>query len=757
MTSAITSPPNNYNFGLEFNYSLWTADTTITLVNVPFDSAYRDIVKFPDRDALNAYIDSVPESTRIAVTRVSHVKYAEPIRLDIPFNAAIRYNYLRASNPVQPISGDIQRDYYYFILDVRYVAPNTTEFILQVDYWQSFNFDVEFGNCYVEQGHIGIANQHGYRNFGRDYLTVPEGIDTGSNRVIIGGRTISLNTTLSVSDGRGSPESLEAWQRANFYMVTSAVSVTHDLGSVDDPKFPLPKKPLSDFYFMESLDVILIPYNEFPKFIDNLRANPWVAQSILNITLVPSPFRYKSMTWVDGSGVNCLTKGLSNYLRVSELKNNAYARFTIFDPGWRESVITNYIGARYAHLKKFHTAPYTYVSGVNMNGSAIEIAPETLPDKVTGLEGTTYNPGNIRTDFIVEKINTVNNSWVGATMDRAIYARDPGESSNMVLSNDHFPTIAVANDQGMALLASRAHSLSAARAGADWAQQRAMNAAATGYDQSTSAMNLASSLTDISVSAANQQTSISNLAATNATHLSNQHAFDQAGIGAIQGIANGAAGGVAGVGFGLLNGALNLYGASLTRRHNVDMLNNSNSARIQSTNVSNAAALASNSANISHSSFVRDSNRNLSEYSARGDYAQTIRAIDASVQDTLNTPPSVAGAFGGAAAAFIRGDAGFRFAIRCVDKARVRAIGEYWLRFGYRINAFLTPPASLSVMEKFTYWKFQQSYLVGSTVPESVKNVIRGIFEKGVTVWSSPGYIGTVDTGDNSPVIGKYY
>jgi hypothetical protein len=53
-------------------------------------------------------------------------------------------------------------------------------------------------------------------------------------------------------------------------------------------------------------------------------------------------------------------------------------------------------------------------------------------------------------------------------------------------------------------------------------------------------------------------------------------------------------------------------------------------------------------------------------------------------------------------------------------------------------------------MSKFTYWKLTETYITAATIPESFKQVIRGIFEKGVTVWADPSYIGNTDLADNA-------
>jgi hypothetical protein len=84
------------------------------------------------------------------------------------------------------------------------------------------------------------------------------------------------------------------------------------------------------------------------------------------------------------------------------------------------------------------------------------------------------------------------------------------------------------------------------------------------------------------------------------------------------------------------------------------------------------------------------------------------------------------------------------------------AIGEYWLRYGYQVNKFGRMPASLMVMENFTYWKLRETYITSSSCPETFKQAIRGIFEKGVTVWAEPSDIGNIDIGDNSPLEGVF-
>ena len=86
----------------------------------------------------------------------------------------------------------------------------------------------------------------------------------------------------------------------------------------------------------------------------------------------------------------------------------------------------------------------------------------------------------------------------------------------------------------------------------------------------------------------------------------------------------------------------------------------------------------------------------------------------------------------------------------------MRQIGDYWLRYGYAINRWMVVPDNFHVMTKFTYWKLKEVYLTRTKIPEYYKGVMRGIFEKGVTVWRDPEEIGRVDISENEPILGWY-
>jgi hypothetical protein len=151
---------------------------------------------------------------------------------------------------------------------------------------------------------------------------------------------------------------------------------------------------------------------------------------------------------------------------------------------------------------------------------------------------------------------------------------------------------------------------------------------------------------------------------------------------------------------------------------------------------------------------MRDTNKGLADWAAKGDYANAIAGINAKVQDSRMTQPSTSGQMGGDMMNLVNNNTVVSVRWKMIDRASLRLVGEYWLRYGYAVRNFVIPPANLLCMSKFTYWKMLETYITSGGMPESMKQIIRGIFEKGVTVWSDPSYIGNTDMADNQPLDG---
>ena len=60
-------------------------------------------------------------------------------------------------------------------------------------------------------------------------------------------------------------------------------------------------------------------------------------------------------------------------------------------------------------------------------------------------------------------------------------------------------------------------------------------------------------------------------------------------------------------------------------------------------------------------------------------------------------------------------------------------------------------------MSKFAYWKCKETNLTCANANESERETMRGIVEKGVTLWDAPESIGNTDLSANQPKSGYAY
>lgn len=737
--NGITNPPNTYDFGKEFNYAQWPIGTKITMVNVPWNNDYRDIVKFDTRAELNTYIDSL-ESAGISIPDMSYVKPNTPIRIPTPFNPAFKYNYLRATNPLQPVNGDMPRDMYYFVTAVNYVAPQTTEVVLQLDVWQTFGFDVEFGNCYIDRGHIGIANSKGFDNYGRDYLAVPEGLDIGSDYVTVARRNRTLMPAQDASNNTSQ----------YGILVVSTIDLTANSGTVDNPKVVTAKGDIITG-LPSGAEIYYFTPSDFTNFMSQIGERPWVSQGILSVTAIPVPQQF-------GLGVGSAVAVYGTSAFCYKITGaNAGVRSGAMFTGWRTHAdIVNYIPQRYRHLKKILTSPFTIVELTAFNGRPLIIKPE-IWNNADGAVTERMNIAppnqrivatpvgyNARTDAVAE-------TWTSVDGTKTIAGDDGGDWLDFSTVIDSFPTFAIVSNQGIAYLANNARSLGWQNQAADWSQQRALRGNQNSYDQASAGIDTAYKLNDIGVGA--------DLAQTN---LGNSTTIQQGTLGAISGIlgggAQGALGGATagpagaaiGAGMGVAGGAVGGVTAAIGMGINTGAASASQAIRA-------AAARSGTNAAQGNSAYVRDTNKTLADWAANGDYENTIAGINAKVQDAQMAQPSVNGQVGGDAFNMIHRASRWSLRIKMMDLSAIRSVGEYWLRYGYAVRSFVKPPASLMVMSKFTYWKLLETYIVAAPMPETFKQSIRGIFEKGVTVWVDPADIGNIDIADNTPLEGVSY
>lgn len=197
-----------YRFQNTFDYTRWNEDTIVRLVNVIWNSDYSDVVKFDNDSKRDSYFDSLEDSYTMQLTQAARILPENYVKLPIPFDVMARYNYLYIDMPIAT-SKDTPLDYetangirrwYFFIENVSYLSPNSTQVFLTLDVWTNFINDVEINYMMLERGHAPVSasdtNEYLQNPIGNNrYLLAPDvnfdnaGITRSSNYIPFGNGT----------------------------------------------------------------------------------------------------------------------------------------------------------------------------------------------------------------------------------------------------------------------------------------------------------------------------------------------------------------------------------------------------------------------------------------------------------------------------------------------------------------------------------------------------------------------------------------
>lgn len=688
--------PEPNGAGLNFNYESWGADAVVTLCNVPWNNDYRDITT----QNVDDYIATLSDT--LTIRGLSYLKAFAPIRVPQSFNKISKYNYIRVQNASQPIDGgDFVKSYYYFITDVQYIAPNTSQINIQLDVIQTFLKDVTFGNCYIEQGHVGVANENQLDYGGREFLTTPEGLNLGTGYVV---RNIHREVLANQTVGND----------RYWIMVTSTVSFLANPGNVNNPNLEsargswmegLPNG--AEIYFFDGLA-------DFHNYMSSMSDKPWVTQGIVSVMAVPNPTRF---------GITLEPSTIDSRIMVPTANSRSKdKKTTAFNVHWRRDLLET-LGERYKHLKKFSVSPYTVFELTTYTGTPIILKPELWgyrfkdnPNHLLRIvEKGHLAPPNARIVMLPEGYN--------GGEDSVITGGD-GDYLDTSTGLFDFPMFSTVNNSYANYLASSVNARAFGSQSAEWSNQKALQGNQVAFNQANESIGLTQEMNAIGI---NQ--------ATQATAQANQHAALGAGVNAASGFMGGPAA-----------GALNALGQGANLAMTAS--NNNNMLAIN-TNAANARTGAA----TRNAGYMRDTNRAYADFAASGDYQNAIAGINAQVEDAKMIPPTTSGQVGGDAFNLATSFVGYDVKLKTIDISAMVSIGEYWLRYGYRVDRFAKLTA-LHAMSKFTYWKVKELYLSSSTCPETYRQTIRGIFEKGVTVWQNANDIGNIDIGTNKPLVG---
>lgn len=346
---------NVWKWQNNFDYSRWNAGTCIKLCDVPWCGDYENVVAFESETARDKWLDDAAGHA-LDLTTDMRVLPDGTIKLPIPFDIAAGFNYCvvdfkpaPGQQPYIAYETDAgKRRFCFFISDMRYMAPNTTELQLSLDYWQTYVYDLEFATVQLERGHAPMAAMPA-----SDYLQNPAANSAGL-----------LTPDVSIDEARTARAAVQALINDGTQYVCFATSAnlggnwgTKAANTWEVAEFNsavVDGQPVN-------IRLYAVPANQYAGLCDWIESNiPHFVQTVQGIFLLPAKLLSLSGMFTLG--------GIAVYVAAPQTNTLADVMITksLFD-----------YPEEYAEIAKLYTSPYAHLELVDYaTGEAHEIRIE---------------------------------------------------------------------------------------------------------------------------------------------------------------------------------------------------------------------------------------------------------------------------------------------------------------------------------------------------------------------------------------------
>lgn len=758
-----------YDYDNKLDYSRFdNVQMNITLCKVPWDmgeahvgnrtiSGIGNVVYFGSKEKRDKWFADIPDSEcyRFA-TKYKELHRDNSIVVPVPFDVASRYNYVAVEYEPFASAGDLLEyenesgldNWYWFVREVEFLAPNSTRLHLLNDAWQTFIYDIEIPYMILDRGHYGM-NQTNASSYlanpiaNNSYLLAHEENEPNAPRVATATHEHVFNAGTM------------------YAVVITSANPAGSWGSKSDSDWTVP----SSQGYMQGVPTyraFAVAANSFSSFVSNMVSSvPQFAQTVQAVCFV---------------GDNLLTLGTQFTFCETTCYNVSagYQRTTI------HALSKSDFGypTRYAELAKLYTYPYAQLVITDSNGDETEIRIEDTNGKIEldyclslvypwlQIDGAITSTGKTaRRNIAFANVNSRNMPIGGNWFDMLVQYEIPTfglyESASKV--NDyatHFDRAqqAYAGDNAQANANASADNTvanAAVSTAGNSAKTATANAAAladAGYTNdytqaNTSAANLLSGMGQATTIAAQER---------------------QGAIAAATGIANGAVGAIASgnpVGAAASLGSSIIGAASTMASVSVAVgvtavegglsraQNNASNSTAQSTTTNKATnqTSAQTSITTTENDVITSHAANDSatqKANATRDRATVTGAIDNQIAQAALGAPEVFGEYGNGQHCATRPLAVYSNVIT-QDDYTIKRCGDDFLRYGYSLGSQIDFNGDWCIMPKFTYWRLLDFWVKGLQVPDMYVDKIRFFLFGGVTVWSNPDDIGNTSIYEN--------
>ncbi len=377
--------------------------STVTLCKmVRMNPDYKHQMRFFTHQDQLDYFEKYKYET---LTNFTYIKQEHAIKVQIPYLQCLQINYCFYTNPAF-----VNKTFFSFVSKVEYVSQNVTKLYLELDVFQTWQFDIE-----RNKGSF-IARQHTYDLDNYRAINIqPEGMEIGNEYEIV---DTDFFEFLSLG-----------------FLISSTIDLLSDPGDINNPKFDSAIGAKIDkvasctsYYICGAPDTDTLTTIMFA-----LKSKPWITQGIQSITVIPLiPMGVKGKYEIKKlPGTNITIGVLPSGL---ETETHEY-KISDFRKNFGDCV-----------NNKMNTFPYSFIEITAYDGTIMALKPESIQIDDLQLNVENYIGGQPRMAVTPCFYNG--------------YDVADGLDTSLILNN--FPSVPVLQDNYMLYMANNAsaHKLS---------------------------------------------------------------------------------------------------------------------------------------------------------------------------------------------------------------------------------------------------------------------------------------------------------
>lgn len=564
--------------------------------------------------------------------------------------------------------------YYAYILSIKYVNPNTSQIIYDLDVFQTYMFDIEYKECYINRQHNRrYVNDDKKRpvlnkeiedlDYGTDYVTVGEYDFQQIPNVSF---LVCAYTDTSAGSTWGS---LVNFVPLNLNYIIFPVYVSHSTGEIPNVFFNFSDKTLTQGY------VALRMFATDEKLVNTLvsaKLYPFLPGGVSGTSLSDTSYQIDTSDYQLWS-LNTSSGGTLWGMQPI-INKNMHASF-----GW--------IADKYKYIPEYEESklmmyPYSFGVLTTKRGDDYIVKLEDISDSDINI----LRQGSISTapklGYVVCNYNVDSNAKKVPYADGMYYNQANG--INEAIEND----LPIIDDYTASYLQSNSNSIKVAKSNAQLIQQSALNQANNTYNTERTILD-------------NKTRQVQNNYRTNVA------------TGTLNAVGTAAAGAsldfVKNVGTAV-KGATDLASTMISAK---------NTQVQEEMAITNSALMAKNTLK----------NANIS---ATTDYQTTIASVNAKVQDAECVPASAKSLGGDYIFDILHDCDGVYFQWKTIQPYYAIKLTTYFQMYGYKCNIREIP--NLTSRKSWNYIKMAEANIFGD-IPQDDLMAIRDIFLNGITIW----------------------